>query len=220
MHVAVIEDQTLVRDYLAGLLRRHFSVTTLTAVGSMAELKSQETELRRADLVLLDIELGDGSTLDWAVQRAQSGGRGAIVALSSIKAAFPFKRLQAAGISLVHKGDGEAELVAVIRHAIAGRMVFSRGVMEIIQAAGRDPLAPTKLLSPKEIQVLALLGQRFSNAEIAEFTGSALATIADHRKRIMRKLDLHSAEELIDYAIRHGVVHDSTAAAAHHQRRR
>lgn len=219
MHVAVIEDQALVRDYLAALLRRHFHVTTLTAVGSMEDLARHESALRQADFLLVDIELGDGTTLDWAVARSQSGARGSLVVLSSLTASFPFKKLQAAGISLVHKGDGEAELLNVVRQAITGRVVFSRGAMEIIQAAGRDPLSPTKLLSPKELQVLALIGQRFNTAEIAELTGSALATVSDHRKRIMRKLELHSAEELIEYAIRHGVVHDSGAAAAYHARR-
>jgi DNA-binding NarL/FixJ family response regulator len=214
MQVAVIEDQALVRDYLAALLRRQFSPAKIVTVGSMAELETRRSELEGVDLILFDVELGDGTTLDWAVQRSQSAGRGALVALSSIPGAFPFKQLQAANISLVHKNDGEAELLNVIRQSLTGAVVVSRGVMAIIQSAGRDPSAATKLLTPKELRVLALLGQRLSNDEIAEVLGCSVATVTDHRKRVMNKLDLHSIEQIIDYAIRHGVIHDSPAARA------
>ncbi len=219
MRVAVIEDQVLVRDYFAALLRRHFGAEEVIAIGSMAELQAREAEVNGVQLVLLDIELGDGTTLDWAVQRGQTGRACALVALSSLKGAFPFKQLQAAGISLVHKNDGESELLNVIRQTLGGSVMLSRGAMAVISEAGRDPLSPAKLLSERELRILALLGQRLGNDDIAEMIGCAVATAADHRKRIMRKLGLHSVEEVIDYAIRHGVIHDSTAAAAHAKRK-
>lgn len=218
MQVAVIEDQALVRDYLAAMLRRHLSPKKVITVGSMAELEARRRELEAVDLIVFDVELGDGTTLDWAMQRSKSAAPGTMVALSSIPGAFPFKRLQSANISLVHKNDGEAELLNVIRQALDGAVVVSRGVMAIIQSAGRDPVSATKLLTAKELQVLALLGQRFGNDEIAEMLGCALATVTDHRKRLMSKLDLHSIEQVIDYAIRHGVIYDSQAAQARVQR--
>lgn len=214
MQVAVIEDQALMRDYLAAMLMRQFSPARILTIGSMAELETRQRELDEIDLILLDVELGDGTTLDWALQRSQSGRRGTLVALSSISGAFPFKQLQAANISLVHKNDGEPELINVIRQALGGAVVISRGVMAIIQTAGRDPVAATKLLTAKELHVLALLGQRFGNDEIAEMLGCSVHTVTDHRKRVMNKLGLHSIEQVIDYAIRHGIIHDSGAAKA------
>ncbi len=219
MQAVVIEDQALMRDYLATLLRRQFTIPKVITIGSMAELEAREAELDGVNLILMDVDLGDGTTLDWAVKRSRSGALGAMVALSSITGTFPFKQLQAAGISLVHKNDGEAELLNVIRQAITGAVVLSRGAMAVIHAAGRNPTAPTKLLSAKELQVLAFLGQRLNNDEIADLLGCAVATVGDHRKRLMGKLGLHSIEEVIDYAIRHGVIHESTAAAAHGRRK-
>ncbi len=214
MRVAVIEDQALVREYLAMLVRKHLGVQDVLAIGSMAELRQREEEFVGVNLIIFDIDLGDGSTIDWAVERAQKSGSGVMVALSSISGAFPFKKLQTSGISLVHKNDCEAEFVDVLRQALGGAVVLSRRVMDLISAAGRDPLSPIKLLGAKEQQVLGLLGQRLSNEEISELLGCAPSTVADHRKRIMRKLDLHRIEEVIDYAIRHGMVHDSVAAGA------
>lgn len=214
MRAAVIEDQALVREYLAALVRKHFAADEVLTIGSMAELRQRSTDLCRIDLTIFDIDLGDGSTIDWAVEQSQKSEGGVLVALSSISGAFPFKKLQTVGISLVHKNDSELELVHVLRQALGGSVVLSRRIMDLIISVGRDPHSPVKLLGAKEQQVLGLLGQRLSNEEIAETLGCAPSTVADHRKRIMRKLDLHRIEEVIDYAIRHGMVHDSVAAGA------
>jgi DNA-binding NarL/FixJ family response regulator len=214
MRAAVIEDQTLMRDYFIALLRKHVGATEVVGIGSMKELAEQEAALKGVGLILLDIDLGDGTTLDWVLERAARGDASPMVAISSIGAQFPFKKLQTAGISLAHKNDSEKDIVDVIQRTLSGGVVISKRVMEVMSAGARDPQSPLKLLGPKEQQILGLLGQRLSNDEIAEILGSAPNTVADHRKRIMRKLELHNIEGLIDFAIRHGLVFDSKAAAA------
>ncbi len=214
MRAAIIEDQTLMRGYLGALLRRHFGVTDLVEIASMQELQERAHELEGLRLIVLDIDLGDGTTLDWATQRAEKGAAGVMVAVSSISGQFPFKKLQTEGISIAHKNDSEKELVDVIARALGGAVVISRRARELIVAGARDALSPLKLLGPKEQQVLALLGQRLQADDIAAIVGCTPSTVADHRKRIMRKLELTSTEQLIDYAIKHGLVFDSKAAAA------
>jgi DNA-binding NarL/FixJ family response regulator len=210
MLAAVLEDQTLMRDYLGRLLERELGAARVIGIGSMEELRRREGELQGARLILFDLDLGDGSTVEWALRRTEIEPECRMVALSSVMGAFPFKQLQVAGISLVHKNDTQSELVAALRLVLGGSGVVSRQVQELLSANGRDPLAPTKLLGPKEQRVLALLGQRLRNEEIAEVLGCSVATVADHRKHIMAKLGCHHIESLIDYAIRHGVVHAAT----------
>jgi DNA-binding NarL/FixJ family response regulator len=130
-----------------------------------------------------------------------------MVALSSVTGVVPFKQMQAAGISLVHKNDNQADLTAALRLAVNGSIIVSRHIQELLSAGTRDPHAPHKLLGPKELQVLALLGQRLRNDEISELLGCSQATVADHRKHMMAKLGCHHIEDLIDYSIQHGVVH-------------
>lgn len=219
MRAAVIEDQGLVRDYLAGVLRARLGVEEVMTIGSMAELQTVVAVLDTLDLVLFDIDLGDGSTLDWAIERATRGPPPCLVALSSITGVVPLRRLQEAGLSVVHKNDGEAELVDVIRRSLGGAIVMSRGAAAIVQEGRRDPHSPLKLLGAREREVLALLGQRLNNDDIAELLGCAAVTVADHRKRIMRKLDLHGIEDLIDYAITHGLVYESRAMEGHRLKR-
>lgn len=213
MLAAVLEDQTLMRDYLARLLETELGATQVVKIGALAELRRREGELRGARLVLCDLDLGDGSTVEWAIGWAEREPACRLVALSSVTGAFPFKQLQGAGVSLVHKNDPQADLVAALRLVLGGAQVVSPRVHELLAASGRDPLAPGKLLGPKEQRVLALLGQRLRNDEIAEVLGCSPATVADHRKHIMAKLDCHCVEDLIDYAMRHGLVHAVAPAA-------
>ena len=207
MRAAVLEDQTLMRDYLVRLLVQELGVSEVLAIASMAELRRRGGELRGRGLILFDVDLGDGSTVEWALHRVEVEPRCRMVALSSVSGEVPFKQLQAAGISLLHKNDSQTELTAALQMVAGGSIVVSRRMQEVLSAGLRDPHSPLKLLGPKELRVLALLGQRMRNEEIAELLACSVATIADHRKHIMRKLGFHHIEEVIDCAIRHGVVH-------------
>lgn len=197
------------RDYLSRLLQEQLGAKPVVCIASMEELRRREAELADARLILFDLDLGDGNTLDWAVQRATARPDCRMVALSSIQGVLPFKRLQAAGISLIHKNDTQTELIGALRLILGGAMIVSRRMHEVLSAGARDPHSPVKLFGAKEIQVLALLGQRLRNEEIAGLLGCSVSTVADHRKRIMQKLDVHHIEEVIDYAIRHGIVYVS-----------
>ena len=58
MLAAVLEDQTLMRDYLGHLLERELGAARVVAIGSMAELRRREPELRDVQLVLFDLDRG------------------------------------------------------------------------------------------------------------------------------------------------------------------
>ena len=61
-------------------------------------------------------------------------------------------------------------------------------------------------LSTREIEVLRLLADGKSSKEIAVAMGISLKTVDTHRTHLLRKLNLHSAVELVRYALRHGLV--------------
>lgn len=62
------------------------------------------------------------------------------------------------------------------------------------------------LLTERERQVYQLLAEGKSNKEIASFLGLSLHTVETHRTRIMEKMDIHSATELVLSAVRRGLV--------------
>ena len=58
-------------------------------------------------------------------------------------------------------------------------------------------------LSPREKEVLRLVGQGKTTKQVAEALGLSAATVGNHRKHICRKLDLHSTAELVAFAATH-----------------
>ncbi|NIM50547.1 MAG: DNA-binding response regulator, partial [Gemmatimonadales bacterium] len=65
--------------------------------------------------------------------------------------------------------------------------------------------------TPREREVLHLIGQGYTNQEMASLLSLSVNTIQTHRSRIMDKLNLHSRAELMKYAVRMGLSRDPTA---------
>lgn len=197
----------MLRTLLCRLLRDRLGAAITVEIGSRADLTLHSAAARTADLCLVDIDLGDGSSVDWVLETATLVPHPTLVVMSSVAGTIPFRQLRETDASYVLKGDPPEELLDVIGRARAGAIAYSRAAAALFGAGNRDPGAPHKLLTPRELRILGLLGRRLSNADIAGEIGCAVATVADHRARIMNKLGLHRIEEVIDYALIHGATH-------------
>ena len=101
--------------------------------------------------------------------------------------------------------------------ADAVRAIFARGEFlseRVRRAAGRDPVSGEKRphsraalgLTSRERQVLQLLAEGQANKEVATALGITTKTAETHRARIMAKLEVHSMNELVRYAIRNSII--------------
>jgi two-component system response regulator NreC len=131
-----------------------------------------------------------------------------------------FMEMLAAGASgYLTKQAASDDLVAAIR-AVAGGNIYlqpalARWLIEDYQRLSAEkapvpdraePAGPQAtgldVLTPRERQVLEMVAQGRSNAEIGSKLGLSHKTIARHRERIMNRLNLHSRTELVKFAIR------------------
>ena len=111
------------------------------------------------------------------------------------------------------KGDDPGALVEGIRKVSRGHFAFSPKVQErckspAVQRRGEVTPPKTKLdsLSPREQEVLRLIGRGLTRSEIAETLCRSAKTVDGHREKIMEKLDIHDRGELVRFAIREGLV--------------
>jgi DNA-binding NarL/FixJ family response regulator len=117
--------------------------------------------------------------------------------------------LQAGARGYILKDCASEELTRAIRTVMAGQVYVSPGVTGAIvndyvrqlSAAAGEP----SILSHREREVLQLLAEGASTANIATELHLSVKTIETHRKRIMDKLGLRSIAELTKYAIREGI---------------
>ena len=83
---------------------------------------------------------------------------------------------------------------------------MSAAVRLLLATQQNEAGRPEPALSPCEREVLRYTARGFSNLEIAERLFVSPKTVDTYRSRIMAKLDLHRRSELVDYALRHGLL--------------
>ncbi len=117
----------------------------------------------------------------------------------------------AAGVDgYVVKSDEVDELLTAISAVLAGECYVSRALAsELSLKLADDTNAATERdgkLTQRELEVLALIGQGFSSAAIADKLGLAVRTVRKHRENILRKLDMHNMAQLTAYGIKAGLL--------------
>lgn len=205
MRLLVIEDQVMVRDFVAQLCREQF------AGAEVAEASDGRTGIEmcgqlRPHIVLLDLDLPDGDGLDRIPEIRQRAPGVKIIVITSHSDDYAIHRSLEAGVAaFVDKCSQPIEAVGdAISEVAAGRTFHSPTVARTWARLRRDPHAFTKLLSLREQEVLRLLGEGFHNDTVAERLGVSPKTILTHRRNIMAKLGVHSTPELIRYAFKKG----------------
>jgi len=164
-------------------------------------------------VVLMDIGLPDLSGIEAARTLHRACPECAVVALTIHEdKEYFFKMLEAGASGYVPKRAAPNELLTAIRAAASGEVYLYPSLTKLLvtdflnqgepDAAGKG----TGDLTPREGEVLALLAEGASNAEIGEALVISPKTVGRHRENIMRKLNLHSRTELVKYAIRMGII--------------
>ncbi len=124
--------------------------------------------------------------------------------------AYVAESLRRGAVGYVVKQADIRDLVAAVRAAALGRRHLSPGIdqagletyLKLASAVHVDPL---ETLSPRERQVLELVAQGYTNAEIANQLALGRRTVETHRARMMSKLRLESQADLIRFALRRGL---------------
>jgi len=219
IRLLLVDDHDIVRTGLKSFLE---SQNGLEVVG---EARDGDEAMQRAaetkpDIVLMDISMPGVDGLEATKQLRASFPDTQVLALTVHDDKQYFMQMLGAGASgYLTKLAAPDELVAAV-HAVANGDVYlqpalARWLIEDYQRlaasvpgtdAGAGPApqegAGLDVLSAREREVLELVAQGRSNAEIGEQLGLSPKTIARHRERIMTRLNLHSRTELVKFAIR------------------
>jgi two-component system NarL family response regulator len=206
IRIELAEDQRLIRELLAGVLAREadFQIVAEAGTGREAIALAQST---RPDIVVLDISLPDVDGMEVARTLRKAQPKLAILALSVHEEPYFVQEMLRAGADgYVVKSAAVRELVQAIRTVSQGSMYLSPVITR--QAVGRGPAFLTGAaarLSAREREVLILIANGKTSAEIAARLQISAGTVEAHRRNIMTKLGLHTIAELTKYAVREGL---------------
>ena len=210
--IYLVDDHSVIRYGLRLLLEGDDDVEIIGEAGSATEALNAMSELR-PDVVLMDISLPDLSGIEATREIKRLWPETAVVALTIHEdEEYFFKMLDAGASGYVPKRAAPEELLKAIKVANSGDVYLYPSLAKLlvkdylIDQESQEKENSIDDLTPRQKEVLTLLGEGGSNLEIAEQLNISPNTVARHRENIMQKLNLHSRTELVKYAIRKGYI--------------
>jgi DNA-binding NarL/FixJ family response regulator len=209
MRFLIADDHTVVRRGIRQILVDEFQDCEVVEAQTASELISL-VRTERWDAVVLDISLPDRNGLDVLKDLKQEYPTLPVVILSMHpEEQFAVRVLRAGGVGYVPKESASEELTTAILLGLKGQRYMSPQLARRIALESvtniKDLPAPVEL-SDREIQVLCLIAEGKTLAEMADVLTLSTKTISTYRARLMEKLNAVNNAALIHYAITHGYV--------------
>ena len=208
IRILIADDHGVVAEGLQYLVAANadFEVVGRVADGRDAVRRALELE---PDIVVMDMAmpLMNGIEATRVIHDRIPGTRVIMLSMYS-NPEYVYRALEAGASGFVVKRSAARELVNAIRAVHAGRRYLGTQVAEdvIERFIGKGvPKDPLGLLSARERQVLQLLAEGKSVAEIAGILSLSPKTVETYRWRMFEKLDIHDLPSLVRFAIQHGV---------------
>ena len=207
IRVVLADDHRILLDGLRQLLDAKGDMQVVaTATDAPSAIEAVRTH--RPDVLVLDISMPGGGGLEVARRvREMELGTKIVVLTMYAEDRFVMEAVRLGAAGYVLKRAADIELIEAIRAVAAGEAYLTPAAIRLLleqqqQESGR----PEPALSPREREVLRFTARGFSNLEIAERLFVSPKTIDTYRSRIMAKLDIHRRSELVDYALRNGLL--------------
>jgi two-component system response regulator NreC len=212
IRVLVVDDHTLIRQGIVGLLQSQPDIEVVAEAGSAPEALAAATRLA-PDVVLMDVSMPGTSGLE-ATRSIRAGSPATRVLILTIhdREDYLYEALRAGASGYVLKGADVQELLRAVRSAARGEMYLYPGATRTLiedyvrSVRGGPDRDPYDGLTEREREVLRLIAQGQTTAEIAKQLVLSPHTVQSHRDHVMAKLDLHSKAALIKYAIARGLI--------------
>ena len=205
--ILIADDHGIVRSGLKLLLERQTDMEVVAEAADGAQ--AVELTLReRPDLCILDVGMPVLTGLQ-ATREIKAQAPGVIVLMLSMHSdeRYLFEALKAGASGYVLKSEADQDLVAAARAVGRGEAFLTNAAeRSLIREWINDDAGPTEPLTPREQEVVKLIAEAHTNAQIAEILHLAEKTVESHRANVLRKLGMRDRVELVRYAIRRGLV--------------
>jgi DNA-binding NarL/FixJ family response regulator len=206
--VLLADDHRILAEGVRGLLEPEFELVGIVSDGR--ELVEAALKLR-PDVVVADISMPSLNGIDAVAQIRQADVPCKVVFLTMQRDVSYARRAMEAGASgYVLKHSAHDELVKAIREALRGQTyvtpMIAGELLRSYREEGSHSPDTTVRLTPRQREVLQLSAEGRSAKDIASLLHISSRTAEFHRARVMKALEIKTAAELVQYAIRNGII--------------
>jgi DNA-binding NarL/FixJ family response regulator len=223
--VLVVEDNTNMRDHLAGAVEEDTRLQLSASFGTFAEAKLALLSTEKFDVLLVDLSLPDGSGIDLIRLAVSHQPQCEALVISMFgDDERVIASIEAGAMGYIQK-DAKVENIAnTICEMKQGASPISPMIARRILAKFKQPSRPAESieavdadladsydkprLTPKESHILTFISRGYSYEEIANLDGISISTVRTHIQSLYQKLAVHSRSEAVFEAAKMGLLKD------------
>ena len=208
--VLVVDDQPILREGVRALLTMHDDIDVVGEAGTGMEALEKVAELS-PNVVVMDIAMPqmDGLEATRRIHKKYPNTK-VLILTQRDNREYTLSSIKAGAVGCIPKNALPSDLVLAIRTVSKGESFLypsmAKMLVENYQEGGAEVQRDCEGLTDREREVLELIAEDYTNAEIANKLFISIKTVLNYRASIMEKLDVHSPTGLVKYAIRKGLI--------------
>ncbi|MCQ6560216.1 response regulator [Paenibacillus mendelii] len=210
IRILLAEDQAMVRHGLKMMIETDDELRVTGEAGNGREAVEQN-ERNRFDLVILDIQMPVMNGLEAGrMIRKRWPDRKVLMLTTFNDDEYALEALKIGASGYMLKDAEPDALIRSIRSCMSGGLslqdhVAAKVIPRLLHRSEEEKTVDSAI-TPREMDILRLVGEGRSNREISEELGLSVGTVKNHMSQLMEKLELRDRTQVAIYAIRHNVV--------------
>lgn len=206
IRVLLVDDHNVVRSGLGAFLHA-FDDLELVGEASSGREAIRKVESLEPDVILMDLKMPEMDGAETTERIKEKFPEIEVIALTSFKEKDLVKRaLEAGAIGYLLKNVSADELADAIQKAYRGEPTLAPEAAQALIESTRTPKTQIEELTPRETEVLQLLGEGLTNPKIGEKLVISNSTVKFHVSSILGKLNVSSRTEAVAYALKHNLI--------------
>ncbi len=206
--ILIADDHSILAEGLRQMLEDEFEVIGLVSDGVELVAAAQR---HNPDLIISDVSMPTMSGIDAIVQLRELGVTSKVIFLTMHRdVAYARRAMKAGAAGYILKHSASAELTTAVREVLQGRTYVTPVIAGELLDSYRDSENPSgkqnQRLTTRQSEVLQLVAEGRSAKEVARALGISVRTAEAHKAKIMETLEFGNTTELVQYAIRHGII--------------
>ncbi len=210
--ILLADDHSIVRTGLRSVLESEPGMIVVAEAANGREAV-RLSEQFKPDIAIVDIAMPQLNGIDAVAQisKISPNTRSLILSMHSDET-YILRALSAGAKGYILKDAAEDEILPATKSVLQGKSYFSPAIArtlleDYVRYLRQRGLEDSyDLLTDREKEILQLLAEGRSNKDVANLLGLSVTTVETHRTNMMQKLDLHSAAEIVLYAVRKRII--------------